>query len=61
MVLIDMGTKVGGYRSDITRTYVFGDPTARRMRGDNRRSSATTMVARACAAGPQRTSMKCSR
>ena len=29
MVLIDMGTKVGGYRSDITRTYVFGEPTDR--------------------------------
>lgn len=29
MVLIDMGTKVGGYRSDITRTYVFGEPTQR--------------------------------
>ncbi len=29
MVLIDMGTKVGGYRSDITRTYIFGEPTER--------------------------------
>lgn len=29
MVLIDMGTKVGGYHSDITRTYVFGEPTER--------------------------------
>ena len=29
MVLIDMGTKVGGYRSDITRTYVFGEPSPR--------------------------------
>jgi Xaa-Pro dipeptidase len=29
MVLIDMGTKVGGYRSDITRTYVFGEPSTR--------------------------------
>ncbi len=29
MVLIDMGTKVGGYRSDITRTYVFGEANPR--------------------------------
>jgi Xaa-Pro dipeptidase len=29
MVLVDTGTKVGGYRSDITRTYVFGEPTPR--------------------------------
>ncbi len=29
MVLIDMGTRVGGYCSDITRTYVFGEPTER--------------------------------
>jgi Xaa-Pro dipeptidase len=29
MVLIDMGGFVQGYRSDITRTYVFGDANAR--------------------------------
>lgn len=29
MVLIDMGAFVGGYRSDITRTYVFGEPNPR--------------------------------
>lgn len=29
MVLVDTGTKVGGYHSDITRTYVFGEPTER--------------------------------
>lgn len=29
MVLIDLSCIVGGYRSDITRTYVFGDPSAR--------------------------------
>ncbi|WP_159994136.1 Xaa-Pro peptidase family protein [Roseomonas sp. 18066] len=29
MVLIDMGTWVQGYRSDITRTYVFGTPSDR--------------------------------
>jgi Xaa-Pro dipeptidase len=29
MVLIDMGGFVHGYRSDITRTYVFGDATPR--------------------------------
>lgn len=29
MVLVDMGGILHGYRSDITRTYVFGTPTAR--------------------------------
>jgi Xaa-Pro dipeptidase len=29
MVLIDLGGFVHGYRSDITRTFVFGDPTPR--------------------------------
>lgn len=29
MVLIDMGGHVQGYRSDITRTYVFGEPNPR--------------------------------
>jgi len=29
MVLIDTGTTVEGYHSDITRSYVFGEPTAR--------------------------------
>ena len=29
MVLIDIGGFVHGYRSDMTRTYVFGEPTAR--------------------------------
>ena len=29
MVLLDLGGFVGGYRSDMTRTYVFGEPTAR--------------------------------
>ncbi len=28
VVLIDTGTQVDGYNSDITRTYVFGEPTA---------------------------------
>ncbi len=29
MVLMDIGGWVGGYRSDITRTYVFGEPSPR--------------------------------
>lgn len=29
MVLVDMGAVLHGYRSDITRTYVFGSPTER--------------------------------
>jgi Xaa-Pro dipeptidase len=29
MVLLDIGGFVGGYRSDMTRTYVFGEPNAR--------------------------------
>jgi Xaa-Pro dipeptidase len=29
MVLIDIGATLHGYQSDITRTYVFGEPTAR--------------------------------
>jgi Xaa-Pro dipeptidase len=29
MVLIDVGAEIEGYRSDITRSYVFGQPTAR--------------------------------
>ena len=28
VVLIDTGTQIDGYNSDITRTYVFGDPTS---------------------------------
>lgn len=31
MVLVDMGARLHGYHSDITRTYVFGTPTARQQ------------------------------
>jgi Xaa-Pro dipeptidase len=30
MMLIDVGAEIDCYRSDITRSYVFGDPTWRR-------------------------------
>lgn len=32
MVLVDMGGTLNGYQSDITRSYVFGTPTARQRR-----------------------------
>ena len=32
IVLLDMGATVGGYYSDITRTYVFGKPTQKQRR-----------------------------
>jgi Xaa-Pro dipeptidase len=32
IVLIDVGCTIGGYHSDITRTYVFGDPTPEQRR-----------------------------
>lgn len=31
MVLVDVGAPVDGYVSDLTRTYVFGQPTARQL------------------------------
>jgi Xaa-Pro dipeptidase len=32
LVLIDTGCSVGGYQSDITRSYIFGEPTSEQSR-----------------------------
>lgn len=32
LVLIDTGCSVGGYQSDITRSYIFGEPTSEQLR-----------------------------
>ncbi|MBZ4256893.1 aminopeptidase P family protein, partial [Mycobacterium tuberculosis] len=32
VVLMDCGCNVGGYESDISRTFVFGQPTARQRK-----------------------------
>ena len=40
MVLVDTGCQVEGYISDITRTYVFGEPTARQRAVWNAEKSA---------------------
>ncbi|HTQ13273.1 MAG TPA: Xaa-Pro peptidase family protein [Rhizomicrobium sp.] len=47
VVLIDTGTQADGYNSDITRTYVFGEPTAemRRVWAAEQRAQAAAFVA----------------
>ena len=47
VVLIDTGCKVQGYNSDITRTYVFGDPSAevRRVWEVEKRAQAAAFAA----------------
>ena len=38
MVLIDIGATVEGYHSDITRSYVFGEPTPRQRPSRGRKT-----------------------
>ncbi|HEY2070925.1 MAG TPA: Xaa-Pro peptidase family protein [Rhizomicrobium sp.] len=47
LVLIDTGTAVDGYNSDITRSYVFGEPTAaiRRVWDAEKRAQASAFAA----------------
>jgi Xaa-Pro dipeptidase len=47
VVLIDTGTSVDGYNSDITRSYVFGEPTAeiRRVWDAEKRAQAAAFAA----------------
>lgn len=44
VVLIDIGATLHGYQSDITRTYVFGEPTARQRMVWNTEKAATEAV-----------------
>ena len=54
IVLIDTGCKVQGYNSDITRTYVFGEPSA-----DQRRVWETEKAAQAAAFAAVRPGVAC--
>ena len=55
MVLIDIGATLHGYQSDITRTYVFGEPDARQREVWNLEKAATEAVfAAASSARPAR-------
>ncbi|MEC4087325.1 Xaa-Pro peptidase family protein [Pseudoalteromonas rubra] len=50
LILIDFGAVVGGYRSDMTRTYVYGKPSAeQRSIFDTVQSAQQAALARACA------------
>jgi Xaa-Pro dipeptidase len=44
MVLIDIGATLHGYQSDITRSYVFGEPNARQREVWNLEKAATEAV-----------------
>ncbi len=46
-ILIDCGTMVSGYRSDLTRTWWFGDPNARQSQPDSQFSEIEKIVKQA--------------
>jgi Xaa-Pro dipeptidase len=51
VVLVDMVGDIKGYRSDSTRTYIFGDPTARQREIWNLKKEAQAAASRAARAG----------
>lgn len=51
MVLIDIGATMHGYQSDVTRSYVFGEPTARQREVWNVEKAATLAVFEAAQLG----------
>ena len=53
MVLIDIGATLHGYQSDITRSYVFGTPTARQREVWNVEQAATLAVFEAAQLGAE--------
>ncbi len=51
MVLVDIGATMHGYQSDVTRSYVFGEPTARQREVWNVEKAATLAVFEAAQLG----------